>query len=191
MLSHHRYVAFFPNPPWEKCRRLESKIRAVMLSVLHFPHLGSTSSGVAPHHVFASFCTRQSRPSLFFPRVDNLSIGTTNACCRFRKAPAAFTSADGKVAESARCCPLEPSRCFAMMFMESMKVYSPSLPLFVIESCSRVCLLVVSRLLGLTLRPFAPVCSCHWDSLTHGRLAIVQEAMRVFLFPVFSIGFCT
>ena len=46
----------------------------------------------------------------------------------------------------------------------------------------RVCLLDVSRLLGLTLRPFAPVCSCHRDSLTRGRLAIVQEAVRVFFF---------
>ena len=45
---------------------------------------------------------------------------------------------------------------------------------FGIVSCSRVCLLVVSRLLGLTLRPFASVCSCHWDSLTRGRLAIQQ-----------------
>ena len=59
---------------------------------------------------------------------------------------------------------------------------------FVLLSCSRVCLLVVSRLLGLTLRPSAPVCSCHRDSLTRERLAIVQEAVRVFFFSVFSIG---
>ena len=59
---------------------------------------------------------------------------------------------------------------------------------FVIVSCSRVCLLVVSRHLGLTLRPFAAVCSCHQDSLTRKRLAIVQEGVRVFLFSVFSIG---
>ena len=56
------------------------------------------------------------------------------------------------------------------------------------ESCSRVCLLVVSRLLGLTLRLFAPVCSCHRDSLTRGRLAIVQDAVRVFFSSVSSIG---
>ena len=62
---------------------------------------------------------------------------------------------------------------------------------FVIVACSRNCVLVVSRLLGLTLRPFAPVCSCHRDSLTRGRLAIVQEAVRVLFFPVFSIGLCT
>ena len=59
---------------------------------------------------------------------------------------------------------------------------------FVLLSCSRVCLLDVSRLLGLTLRPSAPVCCCHPDSLTRGRLAIEQEAVRVFFFSVFSIG---
>ena len=59
---------------------------------------------------------------------------------------------------------------------------------FVIVSCSRVCLLVVSRLHGLTLRPFALVRGCHRDSLTRGRLASVQEAVRVFFFSVFSFG---
>ena len=37
----------------------------------------------------------------------------------------------------------------------------------------------VSRLLGLTLRHSAPVCSCHRDSLTRWRLALAQEAARV------------
>ena len=50
---------------------------------------------------------------------------------------------------------------------------------FVLLSCSRVCLLDVSRLLRLTLRHSAPVCSCHQDSLTRWRLAFVQEAVRV------------
>ena len=40
------------------------------------------------------------------------------------------------------------------------------------------CLLDVSRLFGLTLRPSAPVCCCHRDSLTRGRLAFAQEAVR-------------
>ena len=40
------------------------------------------------------------------------------------------------------------------------------------------CLLVVSRLLGLTLRPSAPVFSCHLDFVTHWRLALAQEALR-------------
>ena len=50
---------------------------------------------------------------------------------------------------------------------------------FVLLSCSSVCLFDVSCLLGLTLRHFAPVCSCHRDSLTRWRLALVQEAVRV------------
>ena len=61
---------------------------------------------------------------------------------------------------------------------------------FVFVSCSHVCLLVVSRLLGLTLRRFAPVCSCHRDSLTRGKLAFEQEAVRVSS-SLFSIGCCT
>ena len=39
-------------------------------------------------------------------------------------------------------------------------------------------ILDVSRLLGLTLRPSAPVCCCHQDSLTRWRLALAQEAAR-------------
>ena len=57
---------------------------------------------------------------------------------------------------------------------------------FVLLSCSRVCLLDVSRLLGLTLRHFAPVCSCHRDSFVRWRLAIAHEAARVIFFCVFS-----
>ena len=63
---------------------------------------------------------------------------------------------------------------------------SPSVT-FVLLSCPRVCLLDVSRLLGLTLRLSAPVCCCHRDSLTRGRLAVVQEAVCSF-FSVFSFG---
>ena len=59
---------------------------------------------------------------------------------------------------------------------------------FVLLCCTRVCLIDLSRLLGLTLRPSAPVCCCHQDSLTRGRLAIVQGAVRVFFFSFFSIG---
>ena len=55
-------------------------------------------------------------------------------------------------------------------------------------SCPRVCLLDVSRLLGLTLRPSAPVCCCHRDSLTRGKLAVVQDAVCVLFFSVFSFG---
>ena len=50
---------------------------------------------------------------------------------------------------------------------------------FFLLSCPRVCLLDVSCLLGLTLRPSAPVCCCHRDSLTRGRVAFEQEAVRV------------
>ena len=48
------------------------------------------------------------------------------------------------------------------------------------------CLLDVSRLVGLTLRPSAPVCCCHRDSLTRGRLAFAQEAVRASSFSLFG-----
>ena len=48
MLSHHPFLDNFPNTPCVKCLWLASKIRAVMLSVVHFPHLGFPSAGVAP-----------------------------------------------------------------------------------------------------------------------------------------------
>ena len=133
-------------------------------------------------HVFASSWTRQSRPSLFFPRVRNFSIVTTNACCRVRLARATFTTADGKVATFARCCPLGPSHCFCHDVHGFTEEFHSFFVTFVLVSYSSVCLLVVSRLLGLTLRLFAPVCSCHRDSLTRWRLAIVQEAVRVLFF---------
>ena len=41
------------------------------------------------------------------------------------------------------------------------------------------CLLDISCLLGLTLRSSAPVCCCHRDSLTRGRLGFELEAVRV------------
>ena len=53
-------------------------------------------------------------------------------------------------------------------------VLSSSFVILVLLSCSRVCLLDVSRLLGLTLRHSAPVCCCHRDSLTRWRLAFAQ-----------------
>ena len=61
----------------------------------------------------------------------------------------------------------------------------------VILSSSRVCLLDVSRLLGLTLRPSALVCSCHRFSLTRWRLAFAQEAARVVPSASWRLFFCS
>ena len=100
MLSRHRYKDILPNTPCVRCRRLESTIRAVMLSVVHFPHLGFTSASVAqlPPRLRKLLDETVKTFALFFPRVNNFSIVTTNAFCWFRYARAAFTTADGKVA---------------------------------------------------------------------------------------------
>ena len=49
----------------------------------------------------------------------------------------------------------------------------------------------VFRLLGLTLRHSAPVCSSHWDSLTRWRLALAQEAARVVSSASSRLFFCS
>ena len=105
---------------------MESKIRAIMLSVVHFLFLGISKVLVWHHchHVFANFWTRQSRPSLFFPRGSTLSAVTTIACCPYLCAKATFTTADGKVAKSASSYALRHSRCFDTSLMVSMKVCS-------------------------------------------------------------------
>ena len=159
-----------------------------MLFVVRFPHLGPTSDGVAPLlPCFRNVLDETVKTIALVPRVNNFSIETTIAYCRFRQARATFTTAVGKVAESARYCPLAFT-LFCHDVHGLKESFSLILCHFGIVSCSRVCLLVVSRLLALTLRPSAPVCSCHRHSLTRGRLAIVQEAVRVFFFSVFSIG---
>ena len=124
--------------------------------------------------------------------LNTFSAVTTDACCRFRQARTTITTAGGKVAKSARCCPPEPSRCFATCMMVQWAPHSQCTLAFCLRtcgrtfyppslsfSCSRVCLLDVSRLLSLTLRRSDPVCCCHRDSLTRWRLASSQEAVRV------------
>ena len=129
--------------------------------------------------------------------LNTFSALTTNACCRFRQARTTLTTAGGKVAKSAKCCPPGLSRCFATCLMVQWiphsqctlafflpphvrkKVLSSFFVTLVLLSCSRVCLLDVSRLLGLTLRHSGPVCCCHGDSFTRWRLAFAQEAVRV------------
>ena len=135
------------------------------------------------HHVW----TRQSRPSPFFLRANKFSIVTANASCRLCHARAAFTSADGKVPESAT----GDFALFCHLVHGFKEDYISFFVTFVLVSCSRVCLLDVSRPHGLTLRLFAPVCSCPRASLTRLRLEIVQESVRVFYFCIFSIGPCT
>ena len=81
-------------------------------------------------------------------------------------------TACGRMAKSARRSSPRPSRRFAKRAMEQ-RAFVP-----IALVCLRGGLLDVSRLLGMTLRPSAPVRCCHRDSLTRGRLALAQEAAR-------------
>ena len=69
MLSHHRYIDICPSTPCVRCLRLDSKIRAVILSVVRFPHLGLTSAGVAPLlPYFRKFLDETVKTFTLFPR---------------------------------------------------------------------------------------------------------------------------
>ena len=113
----------------------------------------------------------------------------------FRQARKPLLTACGRMAKSAKLCSPRPSRRFAKRAMEQraqnsrdaiafclctlrMTVLFLFLFLLCAHGCLRECLLDVSRLLGLTLRPSAPVLCCHRDALTRWRLALAQEAAR-------------
>ena len=131
------------------------------------------------HHVFASCSTRQSRPSLFLPRVCTFSVVMTVAWFQYqwhvRPSPQ----------QMAKWRNLPGPRVFHwglhVVVPRASNFYEGLLFLcfFGLLSCPRVCLFDVSCLLGLTLRSSAPVCCCHQVSWARGRLAFGQEAVRV------------
>ena len=133
------------------------------------------------HHVLEISWTRQSRPSPL-PRVKHL-LGCDDQC--MLSVPLSTNVLHYSRWQSGGSCQVLSTGDFTLfchVFDSVMGILFSLFVTFVLLSCSRVCLLDVSRLLGLTLRHFAPVCSCHRDSLTRWRLAIVQEAVRVFFF---------
>ena len=171
-MSRRRPAAIPPSTPCLRCRQSGSTIRAVVLSETHFPSSGIQSAGVAPlPPCFRKFVDGTVKTVAVFPSVCTLPIVTTIARCPYARA--IFTTAGGKVAKSARRCALGPSRWYHVLVIPMTDCSLSFL------SCPRVCLLDVCCLLGLTLRPSAPVCCCHQDSWTRGRLAFEQEAVRV------------
>ena len=192
MLCHHRSTDIFPFSPCVKCRRSESRICAFILSKVHFPHLGFESAGVAPLPPrFRTFLDGTVKAIPFFPRVKH-PLGCDDTC--MLSVPLSTSGLHYRSWQSGEICQVLSTGAFTLFcavvhgLTEDFLFFCVT---FVLVSCSRVCLLRVSRLLGLTLRHFAPVCSCRWVSLTRWRLAIVQEAVRFICFCVFSIGPCT
>ena len=115
------------------------------------------------HHVFTSCSARQSRPLPFFPPGCTFSMVKKIACCPCHLVRVTSTLVCWQSGENCQAVA-------AGAFMLPTR-----------------CLLDVSRPLRLTLRPSAPVCCCHRDSLTRGRLAFAQEAVRgLLLFPLFG-----
>ena len=127
------------------------------------------------YHVRASFWTRQSRFSLFF----HLLLLDCDDTCML-SIPLSTSDVHYSRWQSGEICQGLSTGAFTLLchvFLVSVEGCSPFF--FFWLSCPRVCLLDVSCLLGLTLRSSAPVCCCHRDSLTRGRLAFEQEAVRV------------
>ena len=184
-MSHHRSADIFPNTLCVKCHRLEFKMRAILPSKVL--HLGFESAGVAPLR-FRKFLDETVKFIAFFPSCQRL-LGCDDKCIL---SPLLSTSGlHYSRWQSGEICQVLSTGAFTLFchvvhgFTEDFISFFVT---FVLVSSSRVCLLDVLRLLGLTLRHFAPVCNCHRDSLTLWRLATVQEPVRVIFFCVFSIG---
>ena len=134
------------------------------------------------HHVFARSWTRQSRPSPLSFVLKNL-LGCDDKC--MLSVPLSTSDLHYSRWQSGEICQVLSTGAFTLfshVVHASQKIFSPSLSLLCLCLAHSVCLLHVSRLLGLTLRHFAPVCSCRRVSLTRWRLAIVQEAVRFYFF---------
>ena len=151
-------TAIPPSTPCVRCRRLESKTRAIVLSETHFPLTGIQKcccGAIATMFSQASGRDSQDR------RIIKHERSSLQQMAKWRNLPG--------VAHWG----------LHVVVPRASNSYDGLLSFFSFLSCPRVCLLDVSCLLGLTLRPSAPVCCCHRDSLTRGRLAFEQEAVRV------------
>ena len=140
------------------------------------------------HHVFEIFWMKQSRPSPLCPRDNIFSIVTTNGLL---SVPLSTSHLHYRRWQSGEIFQVLSTGAFTVLchvFNGIKEDLLSSFVTFVLVSCPRICLLDVSCLLGLTLLHSAPVCCCHWDSLTRGRLAFEQEAVRG---PSLFDRFCT
>ena len=112
---------------------------------------------------------RQSRPSMFFPCDSNIPIVTTKCML---SVPSSTSDLHYSRWQSGELCQRLSAGAFTLLchvLLSSMKVCSSFF-----LSC-----LALSLLCRLTLRPSTPVCFCHPGSLTRGRMAFQQEAVRV------------
>ena len=103
------------------------------------------------HHVIAVFSTRQSRPSLFFPRVSNFTTDVIMHVVFSFKHELATQQQMSKVSKFDRCCPLEPSRyfvtcpwynegllsCFLFFLLTRPLAAQPCLTPLAIKTCPR------------------------------------------------------
>ena len=168
---------------WDPLRALWSSLWAV-------PCLMLSSAGVAPLPPgFLKLLSDTVTIFAVFPSLMDLLGSEVNcmlsvpSCIRVTS-----TFAVGRVAKFVRRQLLHLSRCSithcGLLPIENGLLFA--LPCY-LPTCH---LFRDSRLLGLTLRPSAPVFRCHWVSWTRGSLALAQEAVRVSPFSLSSI-FCS
>ena len=137
---------------------------------------------------FRNFLNEAVKSITLLPRVHNFSIVTTDAQLSVLLSTSDLHHCRWQSGEICQVLSTGACTLFCHVVHGFKEDFISFFVTFVLVSCSRVCLLYVSRLLGLILRHFAPVCSCRRDSLTRWRLAIAQEAARVISFCVLSIG---
>ena len=140
-----------------------------------------SSAGVAP----LPPCSRKLRNETvktfaFFPSWMHLLDGEDNCML---SVPLSTSDLHKSCWQSGENCQGVSAGAFTLLchaFWFSLKgCFSPCFSfLFCLAVLPTFYLLHDSRLFGLTLRPSSPVCSCHRDSLTRGRLAFAQEAVR-------------
>ena len=119
------------------------------------------------HHVFAISSTKQSRSSPFVS-CQHL-LGRDDNCTK--SVLSSNNDLNTSRWQSGEICQVLCTGAFTLLCHVLLISFT-----LVLLSCSRVSLLDFSRLFGLTLRPLAPACSCHQNSLTRWRLALAQEA---------------
>ena len=127
MMNRRRPTAIPPSTPCSRCRKLESAIRAVMISVMHFLLSGFHKVHVwhHSHHVIADFWTRQSRPSLFSPSCLHLLVFDDKCMLSVPSSTSDLHNRRWHSGEIFQVLPTGDFTLFCHVSMDSVKVYSP------------------------------------------------------------------
>ena len=172
-----RPLPTLPQTRFSRSRWLESSLHTIDPLRDFSSSLELSSAGVAPLSPRSRKILDETvKTFAVFPRGCTFSMAKTIACCPFHLVRVTLTFSYWQSGENCQVA----AGAFTFAWLHFLVFFKWRLPFFF--ACLVVlptrCLLDVYRLLGLTLRPSAPVCRCHRDSRTRGRLALAQEAVR-------------